>query len=120
MSIPAVGLFTDHRVATAAAATPVAAASPRGAQTLLDESLPVTSQVPELEPLQQAVDTLNRHIPIAARDLLFSIDEDSGKVVVKIVDNITQDVIRQIPSAEALEISRSLDKLSGLLLRSKA
>lgn len=120
MSIAAIGYPADSRISSANATSAVAQAAVRGSETSLDDTLPITSQVPELDELQAVVDTFNGYIPMAANNLLFSIDEDNGKVVVKIVDSSTQDVIRQIPSEEALEISRSLDKLKGLLLQSQA
>ncbi|NYE26871.1 flagellar protein FlaG [Pigmentiphaga litoralis] len=120
MSINPVGYPVDNRIAGTsrpAAADPVVI---QAANAAPDLGLPVTSQVPDVGQLQDAVDTFNQYIPMAANNLLFSIDEDNGTVVVKIVDTTTQDVIRQIPSVEALELSRSLDKLKGLLLQGKA
>ncbi|MFC6521248.1 flagellar protein FlaG [Undibacterium arcticum] len=40
--------------------------------------------------------------------------------MVKVVDQRTQEVIRQMPSPEALEIAKALDKMQGLLIRQKA
>lgn len=55
-----------------------------------------------------------------ARDLLFSIDNDTGKTVVKVVDSVTDKVIRQIPSEELIAIAKALDKFQGLLLKQEA
>tara|TARA_R110001583_G_scaffold195420_1_gene373002 strand:- start:9042 stop:9242 length:201 start_codon:yes stop_codon:yes gene_type:complete len=55
-----------------------------------------------------------------AQDLLFSIDEDTGKTIVKVVDASTDEVIRQIPSEEIITIAKALDNLQGLLLQQKA
>lgn len=55
-----------------------------------------------------------------ANNLEFSIDDDTGKTVVKVMDTATKEVIRQIPSEEILEIARALDRLQGLFLRQKA
>jgi len=120
MSINAVGSLADPRPSLGATTPAIAQVSPRGVESQLDPSLPITSQVPELEALHAAVDNFNRFIPLAAHNLTFSIDDDSGRVVVKILDGDTQDVIRQIPSEEALALSRSLDQIKGLLLNGKA
>jgi len=40
--------------------------------------------------------------------------------VVRVLDDATKEVIRQIPSEEALEIAKALDKLQGVLLRQEA
>jgi flagellar protein FlaG len=59
-------------------------------------------------------------MPAAAQSLEFSIDEDSKETIVKIVDQNTKEVVRQIPSVEALSIAKSLDKMMGLLINQKA
>ena len=53
-------------------------------------------------------------------ELKISIDDDLGVQVVKIMDTSTDQVIRQIPSEEMLELAKSLDKVLGLLVRDKA
>ncbi len=120
MSIAAIGYHADNRITSANTTTTVAQVAVRGSDTSLDDTLPITSQVPGLDQLQAVVDSFNGYIPMASNNLMFSIDDDNGKVVVKIIDSLTQDVIRQIPSEEAMEISRSLGKLQGLLLKSQA
>jgi flagellar protein FlaG len=55
-----------------------------------------------------------------ASNLLFSLDQETGKTVIKIVDSQTNEVIRQIPSEEVLAIARNLDRIEGLLLKQKA
>jgi flagellar protein FlaG len=57
--------------------------------------------------------------PVAS-ELNFSLDEESGRMMVRIVDRQTDEVIRQIPSEELLRISKALDKLQGLLLNKEA
>ena len=69
---------------------------------------------------EQATKTINKFMESASKNLEFSVDDDLDKVVVKIVDRTTRDVIRQIPTEEALSISKSLDKLQGLLLNEEA
>jgi len=54
------------------------------------------------------------------RDLQFSIDKESDRMVVKVVDSETQEVIRQIPSEETLRIARNLDSPESLILREQA
>lgn len=70
--------------------------------------------------LQRAVEQTNKMIQPVAADLQFSIDSDTKAIVVKVVDTSTNTVIRQVPSAEMLEISKALDKLQGLLVKSTA
>jgi flagellar protein FlaG len=53
-------------------------------------------------------------------ELDFSIDEGTGKTVVRVVDRESGTVIRQMPSKELLEIAKMLDRLQGLLVRNSA
>lgn len=70
--------------------------------------------------LSKAVDNINRTMRGLSQQLEFTIDDDSKRLVVKVVDQQTGDVIRQMPSAEALEIAKALDRLQGLLIRQQA
>lgn len=69
------------------------------------------------EALEQALEDVRNAIQPVASELAFSIDDDSGRVLVKIVDSQTDEVIKQIPSEEMLRISKALDKLQGLLVK---
>lgn len=75
---------------------------------------------PERAQLSQVVLEINKAMKALGRGIEFSIDQDSQRTVVKVVDQETGDVIRQMPSAEALEIGKALDKLQGLLIRQSA
>jgi flagellar protein FlaG len=77
--------------------------------------------IPAPEQLQQAVQMISKAIQTFSRNLEFSVDDSAvGKTVVKVVDKETGDLIRQIPSQEALDIARVLDRLRGLLIRREA
>jgi len=58
--------------------------------------------------LEQAVDTLNGYIQNVQRNLQFSIDKDSGTMVVKVIDANSEKVIRQMPTEESLRLARHL------------
>jgi flagellar protein FlaG len=60
--------------------------------------------------LADAVDQLNSKIQNLNRNLEFSINQDSGGVLVKVVDANTREVIRQIPSEEAVVLARNIDQ----------
>lgn len=66
--------------------------------------------------LKSAVEKLNQSMTASSQDLQFSVDEDSKKTVVKLVDRNTHEVLRQMPTKEALEIAKSLDKAMGKLI----
>jgi flagellar protein FlaG len=58
--------------------------------------------------LKQAVSKLNDYVQNIQRDLQFSIDKESGTMVVKVIDTKSEKVIRQIPTEETLKLARSL------------
>jgi len=75
---------------------------------------------PSEEAVHKAVSDINKAIQNFSQGLQFSVDKDTQRVVVKIVDQQTNQVIKQIPTEEALEISKSLSKLQGLLVKHEA
>ena len=58
--------------------------------------------------LTAAVDHLNTNIQRLNRNLVFSLDKDSGDVVVKVVDSQTHELIRQIPNEDVLALARHI------------
>lgn len=78
------------------------------------------SQQPTAKQLRNAVDQVNKTIQSLSNDLHFSVDEQTGVEVVKVVDRETKQVIRQIPSEEMVAIAQRLDELQGLIIRQKA
>ena len=69
------------------------------------------------EALQSALSDVQSALSVVTNDLRFTIDDDTGRTVVKIVDKETDEVIKQIPSEEMLRIAKALDKLQGLLIK---
>lgn len=63
------------------------------------------------EQLEQAVSRINDYVQNQQRTLQFSVDEDSGRNVVKVLDKETDEVIRQIPQEEVLVIARRIEEL---------
>lgn len=68
----------------------------------------------------EAVKKLNETVAPALQTLEFDVDEDTEQLVVKVRDKETKEVIRQMPSEEALEFSKTLDRLQGLVIRQTA
>ncbi|MCA1322580.1 flagellar protein FlaG [Herbaspirillum sp. alder98] len=90
-------------VAVAATATPVA-----------------TNQKPSEKEVDTAVAKLNEFAANNATSLNFSQDKDTGETVIKVIDTDTDKVLLQIPTVEAIAISKSIAKMRGLLLNDKA
>ncbi len=73
-------------------------------------------QVIDSEALDKVVQDINEKMQTVQRELHFSIDKDSGRTVIKVIDMETKKVIRQIPNEEALNFARRLDEGSELEL----
>ena len=70
--------------------------------------------------LTEMVSNLNDHVQTVRRNLQFSVDEQSGRQVIKVMDSETKEVIRQIPPEDILGLIHRLDDLEGLILKVKA
>lgn len=104
---------------------------PRAAKSA--ETPPTSATMPSAQKLAEAVDQLNQHFHnLSQTHLQFSLDKQSGAMVVKVMDVESKEVIRQIPSQEALALAAFLKEqtvkesqgmnsvaLDGLLLRAK-
>ncbi|MDD0988894.1 MULTISPECIES: flagellar protein FlaG [Pseudomonas] len=83
----------------------------------------VTAQAarePRRDDLEKAVTDIREFVQAARRELDFSIDDSTGKVVVKVIATDSGEVIRQIPSETALKLAQSLTDASSLLFDMKA
>jgi flagellar protein FlaG len=98
----------------AAAARQAAAADPVSA------SFDVENAGMQSEELKGAVDAINAFLKPVSSSIEFSIDEDSGKTIVKLMDKETNTVLRQYPTREALAIAKDIDKFQGMLVNTEA
>lgn len=88
-------------------------------QVVSDKPFAETDQ-PRAKEVRQAVESLNRVIASSQQSIHFTMDEEDGKIVVKVLDSETQKVLRQIPNSEAIAISKNLARLQGLLFSERA
>ena len=79
-----------------------------------------TREVKESE-LNQAISQINNFVQQIQRDLQFSVDEETGRTVIKVIDSESKEVVRQIPEEKLLEVARSIEEtLEGNLLEVEA
>ncbi|PAU54360.1 flagellar protein FlaG [Pseudomonas indica] len=69
--------------------------------------------------LEDAVSSIQEFVQSVRRDINFSLDDGSGRIVVKVTDAASGDVIRQIPSEEALKLAESLSEMRSLLFKTQ-
>ena len=101
------------------ASTRLAGAAPAAAPSMIDAAKPA-SAAPGKEELAQALKSINSALQDRSPGLEFSIDRDSDRLIVKVVDKATQEVIRQMPSREAIDIAKALDKLQSVMFKASA
>lgn len=104
-------------------AEPAVVAKPAAPAVAVDAAAAVQQPgtVPNLSELANAVKNINKALQERSQDLEFTVDSDSDRTIVKVIDQNTKEILRQIPSEEALEISKAIDQaLQGLLIRQKA
>jgi len=102
-------------------AAPLSTSAKVGLQAFLrnagnDEGIPRV----DAEALDHAVKDLESNVRNLQRSLQFSVDEESGRTIIKVIDRETREVIRQIPPAEVISIARRIEDAVGLLLEDEA
>lgn len=70
--------------------------------------------------VQKAAEQIDRKLSEAAKDVRISVDDALDRPVVRLVDANSGELVRQIPSEEALRIARRIDADTGFLLDDKA
>jgi len=86
----------------AAAALPIATTSVAGNASQTSKAPPTVEQV------HAAAEQIAQFLKSSGRALEFHVDNDTGQVVVSVLDAASGDLIRQMPSAEALHLARTL------------
>lgn len=74
------------------------------------------SQKGPREELTRVTERLNKVVDALDVAVRFEIHDETGRIVVKVVDRETGDVVRQIPPEQMLKISAEMEKLVGLLV----
>ncbi|WP_439862328.1 flagellar protein FlaG [Pseudomonas sp. MBLB4136] len=83
------------------------------------DAVPPTAEV-QRQPMEEAVSSIKQFAQSIQRNLDFDLDDSTGRVVVKVTDGVSGEVIRQIPSEEALRLAESLDEVRSLLFKAEA
>jgi len=86
------------------------------ARTALDPPRPAPAE------LRKAIEQSNQRLAEKGSELSFQLDDELGQIVVRLIDVKTKEVLRQIPSPEALAIAKALEahQERGTLLRTDA
>jgi len=72
------------------------------------------------EELEAIVDKMQESVNVMQRNLNFSIHDTTGTTVVKVMDAGSGEVIRQMPTEDALVLAERLDEMRSLLFEARA
>ncbi len=70
--------------------------------------------------LEEAIQQLNRAVSILNHRLNFSVDDTTGRLLAKIIDAETNEVVREVPPERVLEFVRRFREFMGLLFDEQA
>ncbi|MGR8918981.1 MAG: flagellar protein FlaG [Gammaproteobacteria bacterium] len=92
------------------------------AKPAVPPATPADGAALKLDPraLDEAVNEIARESHIVQRSLRFTVDEESGRTIITVVDRETEEVIRQIPAEEVRNIAARLRSGDGILLKETA
>ena len=71
------------------------------------------------EELAVKIGELNEAMVSRNQAVLFSVDAQTGKDVVRVTNKSTGELIRQMPSVEALKAMQNIDQMMGLIFNRK-
>lgn len=112
-------LATGRSASADAARKQVVGAEPAGEERAA-QAVPSEAASISREQVESAVSTIQEFVQSARRNINFSLEDGSGRVVVKVTDATSGDIIRQIPSEEALQLAESLEEVRSLLFKAEA
>ena len=70
---------------------------------------------PSATQVQQSLDDINKVLAGFSISVQFKVDPDYKELIVKVVDQDTGKLIRQIPTEDVVKMSKAMDNLKGLL-----
>jgi len=67
------------------------------------------------EKLEEISELLNFEMKARSTNLDFQVDKPTNRVVVKVINRDTGDIIREVPSEAILRVSKNIEALKGIL-----
>lgn len=116
---PAAGSGASGEV-SAARTTSVPAAMPSMAAKAAADMKESETAKPSTEQVRQSLQEINKVMAGLSISVQFEIDPNYKELIVKVVDQDTGKLIRQIPTEEVVRISKAMDNLKGLLFAQTA
>lgn len=76
-----------------------------------------TNKQPSKEQIKKAVEALNRKM--SNSEAVFGIHEDTNRVMIKLVDKDTKEVIKELPPEKTLDMIAKVWEMAGILVDEK-
>lgn len=80
---------------------------------------PGANSKPTPQQIESVVAKLSDFVQAVQRDLSFTVDDDTGETVIVVKDTQTDEVVRQIPSEDLLQLAQNLRDLQEKLESAK-
>lgn len=118
MTLPPAGLGPRTDASAAAAVVPSPAVRPPQAERgplPSDKSDALALNNAKRKELEQALAEANQRMKLNGRALAFSLDEKADRMVIRVTNSVTGELVRQIPDETVLRIAHSLEDIKGFL-----
>lgn len=94
--------------------------TPDQAAISVQDSVRETDQKTQRDDLERMVQQINQEYSMRNISLKFSIDDESGSLIIKVFDTASEKIIRQIPPESILAIRRRMSALLGDIFDAEA
>jgi len=76
---------------------------------------PLVDQKKMRRELEAAIERLNEQVARNSRELGFSVDEETDRLIVRVTNKETGELVRQIPAEAVIRFAHSMEDLRGVL-----
>ena len=116
LPIPAPARAAEPAAAAAVGAVAAGRSSPSKGEPNSDTALTLEAM---RESFRESVEAANERLSSRGTSISMAIDKATDTVIVQIKDQQSGDTVRQIPSQQALQISRNIERLTGIMIDQK-
>jgi len=116
LPIPARARAAEPAAVAAVGAVAAGRSSPSKVEPNSDTALTLEAM---RESFRESVEAANERLSSRGTSISMAIDKATDTVIVQIKDQQSGDTVRQIPSQQALQISRNIERLTGIMIDQK-
>ncbi len=73
----------------------------------------------KIEEIKEAVEEMNKRLDNSNISRKFEYDNDLDRPILRVIDTNTQEIVKQMPTDEILDISRSIREMVGIITDSR-